>query len=289
MRNLHLIPAAMLLLFASACQQQASQPPATPTSPAVANIGGTTIDESDIDDAISALPENLHLKRNDPKLRAHLLRVLLRRQALSRHAENLHLDQDPAIYRRIVKARDDILIESLQQWKMRHLPEPDKAAIEAYYNTHLGEFTIPEQVHARHILLANEKQAKSVLRQLKHGKDFATLAAEKSRDDSTKARGGDLNWFPRGVMVKAFEDKVFALSKPGQLAGPVKTRFGWHVIELLGKRPASRQSLDEAREDVIGILKQQALEAWVDEQVAAANARIINPQYQQQSATGQAR
>ncbi|MDQ6986803.1 MAG: peptidyl-prolyl cis-trans isomerase, partial [Mariprofundaceae bacterium] len=191
--------------------------------------------------------------------------------------------------RRIVKARDDILIESLQRWKTRHLPEPDAAAIEAYYKTHIGEFTTPEQVHARHILLANEKQAKNVLRQLKHGKDFATLAAEKSRDDGTKARGGDLNWFPRGVMVKAFEDKVFALSKAGQLAGPVKTRFGWHVIELLGKRPASRQSLDEARQDVIGILKQQALKAWFDEQVAASGARIINPQYQQYSEAEQAR
>ncbi|MDX8391752.1 MAG: peptidylprolyl isomerase [Mariprofundaceae bacterium] len=287
MRNLLLIPTAMLLLFVGACQQQGNQPQTIPTSPPAARIGDTTIYESDIDAAINALPEKLHLKRDDPELRAHLLRVLLRRQALSRHAEDLHLEQDPAIHLRIVKARDDILIESLQRWKMNHLPESDAASVEAYYNSHLSEFTIPEQVHARHILLANEKQAKKVLHQLKKGKDFATLAAEKSRDDGSKARGGDLNWFPRGVMVKAFEEKVFALKKTGQYAGPVKTRFGWHVIELLGKRPANRQSLAEVRSDIAGILKQQALNAWFDERVAAAGADIINPQYRQQNDPGQ--
>jgi len=277
---------AILLVFASACQQQARPKQSVPTSPEAARLAGKAIYESDIDDAINALPEKLHLQRNDPVLRSRVLHVLMRRQALSHQAETLHLDEDAAIHRRIVKARDDILIESLQQWKMRRLPDPKETDIAAYYQAHLSDFTIPEQVHARHILLANEKQAKAVLKQLKHGKDFAALAVEKSRDFGTKTRGGDLNWFPRGVMVKAFEDKVFALSKPGQIAGPVKTRFGWHIIELLGKRAASRQTLDEARETIVGILKQQALNAWFDKLLADMDAHISNPQYQTGNASG---
>jgi len=275
-----LFASAILLVFVSACQQQQNHKQAAPSSPEAARLGGKAIYESDIDDAITALPEKLHLQRNDPALRSRVLHVLLRRQALSHQAKTLHLDEDTAIHRRIVKARDDILIESLQQWKMRRLPEPAETAITAYYKTHLTDFTIPEQVHARHILLANEKQAKTVLKQLKHGKDFATLAVEMSRDYSTKTRGGDLNWFPRGVMVKPFEDKVFALTKPGQIIGPVKTRFGWHIIELLGKRDASRQTLSEVHETISGILKQQALNAWFDQLLSGLDAHISNPQYQ---------
>jgi len=263
-----------------ACQQQtATPPPQPPSSPAAAEIGGKTIFEADIDAAIQALPENMHVQRDDPQLRSRVLHVLLRRQALSQQALDLHLDQDPLIHHRIAKARDDILIESLQQWKMHRLPEPDEAAIAAYYQTHLADFTIPEQVHARHILLGSEKQAQEVLNALRKGKDFATLAAEFSRDDGTKSLGGDLNWFPRGIMVKAFEDAVFALKKPGDFSEPVKTPFGWHIIELIGKRPASRQSIEEAREDIVATLKQQALNGWIDGLTESAGAQISNPQY----------
>jgi len=275
-----LLLCGILLVSSAACQQQpAARKPTTPPSPPAATIGGHTIYEANIDEAMQALPEAMHVQRDDPQIRARVLHVLLRRQALSQQAVNLHLDEDPLIRRRIDKARDDIMIESLQQWKMRHLSEPEDSAIELYYRTHLAEFTIPEQVHARHILLSSEKQAKEVLLRLRRGKDFASLAAEYSRDDSTKSRGGDMNWFPRGVMVKPFEEAVFALHKRGDISAPVKTRFGWHVIELLGRRPANQQSLDEAKSNIVAMLKQQAMSAWIDGLTESAGAKILNSQY----------
>lgn len=276
-----LLAAAILLASTVACQQQPAAPvPATfPSSPAAAVIGGKTISEADVDAAIQSLPEALQAQRNDPQLRSRVLQVLLRRQALSQQAIALHLDSDPFIHHRIVKARDDILIESLQEWKMSRLPEPDEAAIAGFYQGHLADFTIPEQVHARHILLGSEKQAREVLHSLRKGKDFAALAAEFSRDDGTRTLGGDLNWFPRGVMVNSFEDAVFALQEPGDISEPVKTPFGWHIIELVGKRPASRQSLVEARDDITATLKQQSMSSWIDELTKAAGAQISNPQY----------
>ena len=288
MRNLHLffLAGAILLVLPTACQQQQKEKRAPrPESPVAAVINGEKIYESDIDDALAGLPESLHLNRGDVQLRRRLLQVLLRRHALSRKAEALHLDQSPDIRRQIIRARDDILIRSLREWKMHHIPNPDKAAIEAYYNAHPGDFTTPEQVHARHILLAGKKEAELVRDELLHGKDFTALAAEKSRDDGTRALGGDLNWFPRGVMVKPFEDAVFKLKKVGDISPPVKTRFGWHIIQLLGKRAASRQSLDEARESIIGILKNRALETWLDALVAQAGAEIRNPQYRKDAET----
>jgi len=275
-----LLAAAILLASTVACQQQPGKPaPAAPSSPAAASIGGKIITEADIDAAIQALPESLQVQRNDPQLRSRVLRVLLRRQALSQQAIDLQLDSDPLIHHRITKVRDDILIESLQEWKMRRIAEPDEAAITAYYQAHLPDFTIPEQVHARHILLGSEKQAEDVRKALRKGKDFSALAAEFSRDDGTKSLGGDLNWFPRGVMVSSFEEAVFALNKPGDISKPVKTPFGWHIIELIGKRPASRQTLADARDDIISTLKQQALSNWINELTESAGAQISNPQY----------
>lgn len=98
------------------------------------------------------------------------------------------------------------------------------------------EATVPhseEQVHARHILLKDEATAKLVLDQLKAGKTWEDLAKETSLDTSNKDNGGDLGWFGRGAMVKEFEDAAFA-AKVGATVGPVKTKFGYHLIQVLG-------------------------------------------------------
>jgi len=273
-------PFILLALF-TACQQQEKTAMDTPVpaSPAVASIGSRTFYASDIDAEIAALPEHLQNRRNDSGLRAQVLKVLIRRYALSQRALAVRLEQDPRVKHHILKARNDILIQSLQQWKRNRLPEPSDGEIRRYYDGHPAEFTIPEQAHARHILVSSEKRAKYIVRLLKHRKDFAMLAAEYSTDDSNKSRGGDLNWFPRGVMVKPFEKAVFALKKPGDISNPVKTQFGWHIIELLGKRPASRQTLEEARDNIAGALKQRALAAWIDDIVAQSDVRIVNPEY----------
>lgn len=87
------------------------------------------------------------------------------------------------------------------------------------------------KLHAAHILVKTEQEALGVLYDVKHGKDFATVAKEKSLCPSKK-NGGDLGVFGRGQMVKEFETAAFAL-KPGELSRPVKTQFGWHVIKLI--------------------------------------------------------
>lgn len=279
--------AIMILPILAACQQQGEQQEdsALAASPVVAEVAGKRFHEADIDAEIAAFPDQLQQVGNDPRARAQILQAMIRMHILTEKAMALGLDADSVVKRRMQRLRASVLVQALEQWQLQHLPAPTATDIEQYYNAHRQDFAVPEQVHARHILVATEKQANDILARLKKGGDFAALAASYSLDDSNKGRGGDLNWFPRGIMVKSFEDAAFALKKTGDFSRPVKTQFGWHIIELLGRRPAEAKGLKEVREEIEDTLRHEALANWVDDVVAKANVRILNPDYKPAPAT----
>jgi len=106
----------------------------------------------------------------------------------------------------------------------------------------------PEQVWARHILVDEEVIAAAVRDRLQKGEDFASVAAEVSKDPGSAAKGGDLGWFTRGVMVDAFEDVAFSMPH-GEISAPVHSDFGWHIIQVIARqeRPYSHQEYEQAR------------------------------------------
>ncbi len=147
--------------------------------------------------------------------------------------------------------------------------KPSDKEIQDYYNRNLKTaFTHPDQVHARHILLAvpsgatdSERaaaklKAADVLKQAQAGGDFAKLAAKYSEDPSNNLQGGDLGTFGRGQMIKPFEDAVFAM-KPGQVT-MVETHFGFHVVKLEDIKPAHTDTLAEAQPKIIDTLRTDA-------------------------------
>ncbi|GAP15030.1 parvulin-like peptidyl-prolyl isomerase, partial [Longilinea arvoryzae] len=117
---------------------------------------------------------------------------------------------------------------------------------------------IQEQVWARHILVATEDEAKAVLDRLNKGESWNAIAAEVSTDTANKDNGGDLGWFPRGVMETAFEDAAFSM-KVGEISQPIKSDSGYHIIQLVDheqERPLTASMLDQ--------LKQSTWTKWLD-------------------------
>jgi len=139
--------------------------------------------------------------------------------------------------------------------------------IKAFYESHPGLFKQPEQVRASHILIkvdpqANEvkraeaqKKIKEIQQKLQKGEDFATLAKALSEGPS-KAEGGDLGYFSRGRMVKSFEEAAFAL-RPNEVSDIVETKFGYHLIKVIEKRPETTTAFEDAKDKLGQYLKQQ--------------------------------
>ena len=117
-----------------------------------------------------------------------------------------------------------------------------------------------EQVHARHIVVASEETIEAVLNQLEQGTDFATLAKSYSLDESTGPNGGDLGWFPRGLLLSPeVEDAAFAL-EAGEISGIVESGFGYHLVQVLEKDPARPVTLEIERR-----LREVAFDNWLQQ------------------------
>jgi foldase protein PrsA len=142
------------------------------------------------------------------------------------------------------------------------------AEIKAYYDSHKAQYLQPESREVRHILVKDKALADQLYTKLKNGADFEALAKKYTEDTASKADGGKLTAY-KGKTVAPFDKFVFS-AKVGELSQPIKTQFGWHVIEVLSDtKPAGAQPLSEAKATISGTLLQEqqnaALKKWVQD------------------------
>jgi peptidyl-prolyl cis-trans isomerase D len=158
---------------------------------------------------------------------------------------------------------------------VQELLAQDPARVEAVYQARRAEFQQPEQVHAKHILFAGEDgevRAGRAAERLEAGEPFDKLARELSEDSATTGVGGDLGWFPRGVMSAELDAVIFDQLQPGKHSAPVHSDRGWHVVRLEERRPAQ----DESFQDVSGQLAREILVQEQARQLARdASSRVL--------------
>ena len=143
------------------------------------------------------------------------------------------------------------------------------AALQAAYDARFKDAVPQTEYNAAHILVETQEEADKLKADLAAGGDFAELAKASSTDTGSGAAGGDLGWFGLGAMVKPFEDAVIA-AKVGEVAGPVQSDFGWHLILVKETRVAANPTLDELRDELAAEIENAAIEAKLVELQAAA-------------------
>ncbi len=187
---------------------------------------------------------------------------LIERALFINQAKKEGMEKDPEYLKLLERDKDELLVQTWIKKQFDNTVISDSEA-KAYYDKHPDEFMIPEQVHARHILVKTQKEADEIIKQLKGLKGdelknkFIELAKSKSIGP-TGPRGGDLGFFGPGQMVKPFNDAVFAMKKGEVSTKPVKTQFGYHVIYLEDKKEKKKIPYKDAKARIISLLKQKA-------------------------------
>jgi peptidyl-prolyl cis-trans isomerase C len=276
------ISVALLGLMAAGWPGEAfsqKQGAAPAPDPVIARVNGVEIKESDLAMAEQDIGQDLK-DAPAPTRREQLIAYATDIILVSQAANAKKLSDEPDVQRYLAFTRNKMLM-GLQ------LREEAKGAVTAeaehkLYDEAAKQAGAEQEVHARHILVASEDEAKAVLDALKGGADFATLAKQKSKDPGA-GNGGDLGYFTKDDLVPEFTEVAFKTA-PGQLSDPVKTQYGWHIIKVEDTRARQlpelatiKQQIDDylvrrAQSDYIGKLRQSAKIERLDHTAAAPSS-----------------
>ena len=248
------VAAFCIALSAPALAQPAPAPAAADPERVVARVDGKPITEADL--AVAAEDPALTLPGTDPaQKRDILIGYVIDLKLGANAAEAAKLADTPAFRRRLSYLRDKLLVDEYLDGETRDAVTPE--AVRKLYDETVKDMKPEEEVRARHILVEDEDTAKKVYARIKGGEDFAKIAAEMSKDPGSKAEGGELGFFARERMVAPFAEAAFKL-KPGETSEPVKSQFGWHVIQVEERRTKPVPTFDAMKDQVEQYLTRKA-------------------------------
>ena len=246
-----LIAAAMLVLGLAGCAKEKGK-----EGEILAKVGGTTIAESDMQSRLADMPPYMKQQLSTPDGRKRLLDGLIEEELMYKDAMAMGLDKSDEYTGDLARAKRDILLRLYYQNVMEAKATPTDKEIEEYYNAHGEEFSIPENLTVRHILVKTRDEALRAKRELDKGARFDGVAAKYSLDASSKANGGLIGGpVQRAGNIKGlgplpeFNQAAFAL-KEGEISQPVQSSKGYHIIKVEKYTPATSKSLAEAKVDI---------------------------------------
>ena len=272
MKHYLLLTAAALAAPAIALAQAlpTKEPAAKPAAPAsregpVATVNGVAIPRQRADFVVRQ--QTARGAQDSDQLRARIREVLVNNEVVVQEANKAGLTKKADVQVQLEMARQEVIVNNfVNDWISKH-PVSD-AEIQTEYErakTQAGS----TEYKARHILVETEDEAKKIIADLKKGGKFDDLAKASSRDTGSKDRGGDLDWQIPGVFDKTFADALVGLQKGRMTDAPVRTRFGYHIIQLDDVRPVKIPSLAEVKPQI----QQRLVQLKVDKMVADLRAK----------------
>lgn len=237
-------------------------PPADPSTVVVAIVNGQNVTLADVQAAHAALPtqyRQLPLQLIFPQL----LDQVIDGKLVTAEGRKANLQNDPDVKKRLAQAEDQLIQQAylLKEIDKKITPE----ALKARYDKFVKETPPEEEVHARHILVKTEDEAKKIIAELAKGGDFAKIAKEKSTDTASGPQGGDLGFFKKGEMVAEFADAAFAMKKGEVSKTPVKTQFGYHIIKVEDRRTAPPPKFEEVEDQLRSDMSREIVTAMLDD------------------------
>jgi len=251
----------------------AAAAPATIKDPVVAIVNGQQIRLSELEIAQQSLPQQYRSMPLQAVFPA-LLERIIDSKLVVQEGKKTKTNEDPAFKKRMAFVEEQVLQDFWIQREISRLVTLEK--IQQKYQERLKSMPPEEEVHARHILVATEDEAKAIIAELKKGTPFDKIAKEKSTDKASGAEGGDLGWFKKSDMVKEFADAAFALKKDQTSETPTKTQFGYHVIKIDDRRTAPPPALEELSDQIREELAREAVTAQLDKIRAGSKIEKFN-------------
>lgn len=252
---------------------------AGPNENVLATIGNETVTEADLQQMADAVPERFRHLYTTPEGRQKSLDYVINIYVLAAEAQKEGMDKSPEVQRLLDFTKKDLLARLYLDKASKTIKEPTEEEAKAYYESNKAQYATPESVHLRHILVNTEKDAQDVLKRLQKGEKFEALAQKVSICPS-KGQGGDLDWVPKGTLLGEVENTAFSMEK-GQITGPVKSKFGFHVLFLEDKKPAQQSSFDQVKEYIVEQLRfqrrQEHYEKLADSLRKKMNVKVATP------------
>jgi peptidyl-prolyl cis-trans isomerase C len=265
--NIRILAGAMLLVPALAMAQQVlekkEKAPEKAAKPAagkpIATVNGVVVPQARADFLMQQ-----QAQRGAPdteQMRGAVREELINREVLAQEARKAGAEKAPEVQTQLDMVRQEIVVSYYLREFARKNPVTE-AEIQKEYDRAKSQHG-DKEYKARHILLETEDQAKGLIAELKKGAKFDELATKNSKDTGSAQRGGDLDWNVPGTFDKQFSEAMVKLEKGKYTDAPVKTRFGFHIIQLDDVRPAKFAAIGEVRPRIQQMLVQNKIEQLI--------------------------
>jgi len=249
----------------------------------LATVNGKNITKQEAETFVNASSPQAHFSTLDKSQQDMIVDRLVEKTLFTELAAKEGIDKKPEFQRNMEKIKEELLVNMWMKEQMDNAVVSDSEA-KAFYDKNAEKFKQKDSVHARHILVKDEKTAQALIDEMKDLKGdalktkFIELAKSKSTGPSGP-KGGDLGSFTKGQMVPEFSKAVWALNVGDITKAPVKTQFGYHVIYLEDKKAASSVPYEQVKDKIVASLKQKQFATKVAEvaKELKSKATIVKP------------
>jgi len=255
-----LMIAAMLVPILLACGGPAGKRQET----VLAEVNGETITSTEFDQEAKILPPYMRPILETPSGRRQFLESLITRDLLLQEAMRRGIDRRPEVFRRLGQARRSIVLEALLREVGEKAPGLSDEVLREHYEENAERYEAGERVRVRQVQYKDRALAEAASQKANKGEPFEQLMKEA---ESLGGKASDLGFIEKGETDKDFEEAAFA-SPPGSVIGPVRTIYGFHLIEVLEKKPAGRTPFEEVKEKIAAELRESAQREAFEQLVA---------------------